>query len=315
MATPRLQSAFFIVPSASLRVFELLQTGERRFFLRERAMAVYPVPVGSANRTQSAAIFAAEGFHRHRKNHLFGDHVRQRHSVSGKKADPQFFFRNFDFFLTRDGRNRTISKIKIALNWDCYRRKTAVTMRAEPRPDVPPDADLRTHQFSHRLDFQRAGRLEIRRAVIQRSGSVGPGNYDPVTLQLCQSNKHRAPEHNRSLYQPRPACQEMLKTQALAGHLPTGRSASCEDEYRSGPERPKPQTLCPPRLAVASAEAIPRYTTTPRKREARRFPLPPRPHGQHPSQGGPNEKVCLASGSWFSPDAGGMWRKFARQLK
>ena len=67
-------------------------------------------------------------------------------------------------------------------------------MRAKKGLEAPPDADFAADEFGGHANFERGCLLEILTMKIQRTRSVGFANYDPVALQLCQSDEHRVPQ-------------------------------------------------------------------------------------------------------------------------
>ena len=148
-------------------------------------MALHAVPVGSANGAQPPAIFPAKAFHRDRKDHLLADHIGKRDSVTREKANAQFVLWNFDLFFARDVLDRPVRQVEIPLNRNFGRGQATVATGVKPGPQMPSDTDFIPRQFGHRLHIQRSGLLEIRLVIIHRPGSVAPGNYDPVALQLC----------------------------------------------------------------------------------------------------------------------------------
>lgn len=118
------------------------------------------------------------------------------YSVARKKANLELVLRDFDLIvpLAREIRIGTIDHVKIPVQWDLDRSKASVTLRAKKGLEAPPDADFAADEFGGHANFERGCLLEILTMKIQRSRSVGFANYDPVALQLCQSDEHRVPQ-------------------------------------------------------------------------------------------------------------------------
>ena len=154
------------------------------------AAAFLVIQIGATVRAETAAIAAADDFHRQREIYLFGEDVREEQAVTFEEGDFGVVEIQVKFFINRDGGHWPVIQIEIAADFLDDRIQAARADQLDACVKVAIDADLPFDELGSRADLERFNLAELTGMEIERSGSVTLPDAELAYGEFVDVEKH-----------------------------------------------------------------------------------------------------------------------------